>query len=268
MSTSDPSSSAYTTPPNSHGNQPYSPVDPRSGTPTNFSPSSPRSSFMFPNFPLATRQLRPPKSPMYVPAVLRPTERPHRASPLTPPRSVHGSSDSLDGGEGGRPISRRSTNDSGLKDDRGAACEDTILEDLGKVQGLPTREHWKLDMYAVICDAPTCQKTFSLFERRHHCRHCGHVFCNTDSHYAIPLDHNAEFHPDGTMSRACKHCWDRYCAWNSSRLSSAGVITEESTSTPSTPIEGGARRGLGGDRSDGQRGIANSVPREWNWSTF
>ena len=255
MANSDPSSSQY------------SPVDPRSGTPTNLSHSFPRSSFVFPNFPLTTRQLRPPKSPMYVPAVLRPTERPHRPSPLTPPRSVHGSTDSLDG-QGRRPISRRSTNDSTLGGELGRVSEDTLNQELGKVQGLPTREHWKLDSYAVICDAPTCQKTFSLFERRHHCRHCGHVFCNTDSHYAIPLDHNAEFHPDGAMSRACKHCWDRYCAWNSARLSSAGIITEES-STPSTPIEGGGRSGLGGDHSDGQRGsVSTSAPRDWNWSTF
>lgn len=262
MSTSDPSSSAYSTPPNSHGNQPFSPVDSTTGTPANQSPASPRSSSIFPHFPVATRQLRPPKSPMYIPAVLRPTERPHRPAPLTPPRSVHGSSDSLDHGARGDRISRRSTMDSQSSDSLGP-----VTAELGRVEGLPTRTHWKLDANAAVCDAPTCHKFFSLFERRHHCRHCGHVFCNTDSHYAIPLDHRAEFHPDGAWSRACKHCWDRYCAWNTARLSNAGSIASASTTTPSTPIDGGSSGH--GKQSDGHRGsIANSLPRDWNWSTF
>ncbi|KAK4937090.1 Zn finger protein, partial [Elasticomyces elasticus] len=59
------------------------------------SPRSPRSNdssgYVQPN---PARQLRPLKSPLYVPAVLRPTEHfPTMQSPATPPRSTKGSLD-------------------------------------------------------------------------------------------------------------------------------------------------------------------------------
>lgn len=259
MATSFPASSAYATPPNSQGNRPFSPVESGVGTPSNLSPASPHSSSMVSNFPLLTRQLRPPKSPMYIPAALRPTERPHRPSPLTPPRSVNNSTDSLSRNEVEGPLSRRSTGDS-LPIDGASPVEDN----LSAVQGLPTRSHWKPDYNALICDAPTCTKTFSLFERRHHCRHCGHVFCASHSPYTIPLDHRAEFHPDGTCSRACKHCWDRYCAWNSRRMTASA----ENDSPGECGESGRNIEGRGRER-DGQRGgLAGSMPRDWSWSTF
>lgn len=245
-------SSPYTTPPNSQGDQHF-PSNPETTSSSNVSPMSPRSRFTFSNLPLATRQLRPPKSPLYIPAVLRPTERPHRPSLLTPPHSINNSTDSLHRNDGREHLIRRSTGD---------AWGETTLrshQSLGPVEGLPTRSHWKPDSNAVLCDAPTCQKAFSIFERRHHCRHCGHVFCAAHSPYTIPLDHRAEFHPDGTCSRACKHCWDRYCSWNSKRLSSAD---EEVETRSGRNIEGRAI-----DR-DGQRSLAGSMPRDWNWSTF
>ncbi len=224
------------------------------------SPSSPRNPSIFSNLPLATRQLRPPKSPMYIPAALRPTEKPTRSTPLTPPRSVHDSTESLVGLEAGRPVSRRSTADSKQK----AVSRELIENDLPEVAGLPTREHWRPDADALICDAPICQKAFSLFERRHHCRHCGFVFCNTHSAYSISLDQNAEFHPNGAQSRACKHCWDRYREWKAARVSRNNSIRSESTTTPDTPI--GV---VPGSSAGGQRGVmASSAPKDWSWSTF
>lgn len=263
MATNFPAQPAYTTPPNSQGNQQFSHAKTTADTPIDLSPSSPRSSFMFPNFPHATRQLRPLKSPMYVPAVLRPTERPHRPSPPTPPRSANNSTDSLDRSSGLRQPSRRSTRES-------ASFEAPVTTDddisLGPIEGLPTRAHWKPDSHALICDAPTCQKTFSLFERRHHCRHCGHVFCAAHSQYTIPLDHRAEFHPEGSCSRACKHCWDRYCAWNSRRLSSSGEAGNEGEIAGVS--EGRNIEGRGREREGPKGGLAGSMPRDWNWSTF
>jgi hypothetical protein len=123
--------------------QQTSPVTSAAPTPNNASPTSPRTTA--PAFlPAHTRQLRPPKSPLYVPAVLRPTDPPKRApraSPLTPPSSNHSSFDSSDDG---RTPSRRSTVDSG-KLGLGAISEiECSTEGLEKVTGLPTREHWKV----------------------------------------------------------------------------------------------------------------------------
>ena len=260
MTTRYPASSAYTTPPNSQGDQPFPTVNHMSnGTPSNFSPSSPPLS-MFPNFPLSTHQLRPPKSPLYIPAVLRPTERPRRPSPLTPPRSVNNSTDSLMRSEGGRPPTQRAS----LSDDelqRVTSIGDTCLS---PVEGPPQRTHWKPDYNALMCDAPTCQKYFSLFERRHHCRHCGFVFCGAHSPYTVPLDHRAEFHPDGMASRACKICWNQYEEWIADRL-----ITMKDNESIAESV--GSGKDIQGRRKEveGRVGsLAASVPKDWNWSTF
>lgn len=122
-------------------------------TTTNSSPTSPRlSSATLNQLPLQSRQLRPPKAPLYVPAALRPTERPQRHSPPTPPRSVHGSLDSLSNSDSEvhEPISRRSTMDSTTSSNGiiSKLAEDEWMknEDLGSVTGLPTRDHWKVSI--------------------------------------------------------------------------------------------------------------------------
>ena len=80
-------------------------------------------------------QLRPPKSPLYVPAALRPTERPIKQSPMTPPKSLHGSLDSLE--------------ETGFDDTvgvDGAPPFDMVFpeEELGDVTGPPNKDHWKV----------------------------------------------------------------------------------------------------------------------------
>jgi hypothetical protein len=123
--------------------QQISPINSATATPNNASPTSPRAGPPA-HLPVHTRQLRPPKSPLYVPAVLRPTDPPRRVtrqSPLTPPHSSNNSFDDL---ENARTLSRRSTEDSG-KFGLGAITEaEWSTEGLGKVTALPTREHWKV----------------------------------------------------------------------------------------------------------------------------
>src|SRR3954454_15908334 len=75
--------------------QQTSPINSATATPSNTSPTSPRAGVP-PHLSAHTRQLRPPKSPLYVPAVLRPTDPPKRTarqSPLTPPHSKSNSFD-------------------------------------------------------------------------------------------------------------------------------------------------------------------------------
>ncbi|KKK17123.1 FYVE domain protein, partial [Aspergillus ochraceoroseus] len=118
-----------------------SPMNSATTTPANNSPTSPRLQYL----PLQTRQLRPPKAPLYVPAALRPTERPQKPSPPTPPRSIHGSFDSLNDGETSDTVSRRSTLESVASGGISKLAEDEWMknEHLGEVTGLPTRDHWK-----------------------------------------------------------------------------------------------------------------------------
>ncbi|KAF7366860.1 Isoform b [Mycena sanguinolenta] len=85
---------------------------------------------------------------------------------------------------------------------------------------------WKPDSAALNCDNFYCSTSFSLFERRHHCRKCGGVFCGPCSTRstslldasALPFLHPprgtplAAFEsPDSPIvtARVCDDCYDR-----------------------------------------------------------
>jgi len=247
--------------------QQTSPINSATATPT-----SPRTSLP-PHLPTHTRQLRPPKSPLYVPAVLRPTDPPRRvqkSSPLTPPSSTHNSFEDLD--NAGK-LSRRSTGDSG-KFGLGAITEaEWSAEGLGQVTALPTRDHWKHDSESDVCDEVSCSRHFTYFTRRHHCRRCGNIFCDLHSLWFIPLDQDANYHPKGTKSRSCEHCFFDYRAWHIARSSRSNSESSEPT-TPTTPTVScaGKRSSIGsvfGQKNQGTpESLGASVPRDWNWSTF
>jgi hypothetical protein len=119
-----------------YNSQQPSPADSAPPTPHNISPTSPRmDTYLKYQLPNHVRQLRPPKSPLYVPAALRPTERPVRQSPMTPPKSERGSLDSLE--------------EAGFEDRAGAdgaSPLDLVFpeEELGEATGPPHKAHWKV----------------------------------------------------------------------------------------------------------------------------
>jgi FYVE zinc finger len=126
------------------------------------------------------------------------------------------------------------------------------------------------DSESSVCDHPTCKKYFSYFTRRHHCRKCGNIFCDTHSSYQIPLDQEANYNPRGISCRACAHCYSQFKEWrsrtnsqSSSLVSSDGNVADGIMSpiiaSPTTAV------GVGLPRTPD---VAHSVPRDWNWSTF
>lgn len=280
MSTAFRPEQAYVTPPNSHPDQDkplqqtpgpttqishFSPTATASQSPMNASPSSPNNESIFPHLPLKGKNL---KSPLYIPAVLRPTERPYRSTPLTPPRSMQGSTDSLDNRAEPRPTSRHSMSSFRKRSQHlRQVSEDTAvpIDDLQPVNGPPTHDHWKPDPDAVICDAPICRKTFNLFERRHHCRHCGLIFCNTHSAYSIPLDQNADFHPKGLQSRACGSCWGQYATWRDERISRQNSFEHGEMQPVEVPMARGKRED---EEQERPKMMANSIPDAFQFSTF
>ncbi|KAI9808097.1 MAG: hypothetical protein M1825_004554 [Sarcosagium campestre] len=278
MTTNVQSRESYTSAPTSqvhlYGGQQLSPVNSAQATPIDASPKEARSS-EYPIFVNQTRQIRPPKCPLYRPAVLRPTERSLKQSPPTPPHSSSNSIDSLKDNSSPQTISRRSTSDSSIKMGRGLVYESDWMgyDSLGKVTGPPTRDHWKPDSRAFDCDAAMCSRSFNLFERRHHCRRCGNVFCASHTPFLIPLDHHARFHPDGLHSRACDHCWTDYKEWETARCNRSNSMgLGDELPTPTVTIAGsvtGSLAGLGREHGDQKVGsVAGSVPRDWTWSTF
>lgn len=43
----------------------------------------------------------------------------------------------------------------------------------------PTHAHWKQNSESSKCDYPSCGAKFTFFKRKHHCRHCGGIFCSS-----------------------------------------------------------------------------------------
>ena len=118
-----------------YSSQPVSPASSNPTTPQGSSPTSPRSST---HLSTHTRQLRPPKSPLYVPAVLRPSQPPRRKTgtgTLTPPST----NDGLDA-----PALLRSDSDNGKWGLGRLMDSEWRGKPLGRVTDLPSRDHWKV----------------------------------------------------------------------------------------------------------------------------
>jgi len=119
------------------------------------------------------------------------------------------------------------------------AASDGLSEDLGDVTGPPTTAHWKPDVSASQC--AVCSQTFTWYFRRHHCRSCGDVVCDTHISKRVPLDQNARYHPNGLDSKACDPChraWQMVKKFRHSRTSSIAESQSSSqgTAVPALPI--------------------------------
>ncbi|CAK3802112.1 FYVE-type zinc finger-containing [Lecanosticta acicola] len=211
--------------------------------PSNISPT---------NYHASVRQLRQPRQPLYIPAALRPTDKPARPTdipnrpraPDTPPASQDSSFDSfrMDSAApidfaAGNMMSGQVENDAeslrrGLSR---AASESYAEEEPGDVTGTPTTAHWKPDESSNVCFI--CNETFTWFFRRHHCRRCGNLVCDNHLKFSVPLDQNARYHPKGFASKACKPCFD---GWKVVRKlqqhSRANSIAESSNSSQGTAM--------------------------------
>ncbi|KAF2104594.1 FYVE-domain-containing protein [Rhizodiscina lignyota] len=238
---------------------------------SSISPPSPSAQYM-PGPVGSNPQLRQAKAPLYIPAVLRPTQNPIRNSP---PKD--GSRPSFESHDGVRaPAERLGTSGSFESGISRVITEEWSDDALGKVTGPPTRDHWKPDPSSPKCTSPSCATSFSLIARRHHCRRCGNIFCHSHSSGAVPLDQHARFHPDGTVQRACDACYADYEQWllmRSSRSNSAASSQDTETSSPrmaGVPVGIKIHAGQGAQGGWGQKigSLAQSVPRDWSWSTF
>ncbi|KAJ6256077.1 hypothetical protein Dda_9169 [Drechslerella dactyloides] len=252
-------------------------------TPPQTSPTTPN-----PYLPLAPRQLHPPKCAMYRPAALRTTERATlvsngksescdmpapvvKAAPVNPPKPV-------------QPVATT------------VIVMEPTVGSTDEVTGPPSKANWKVrissfcfsntelreiiananlllqqpDAEATVCDSPICSKSFSLFDRRHHCRRCGNIFCAQHTSQYLKLDQNCRYNANGYDSRVCIGCFDEYkrlCA--KSRSSSSSSSSTESATAPQPAKQMMTARYTNDGTLRGRlNSYVGSYRDNWSWSTF
>lgn len=202
-----------------------------------------RSSSSFPHpakdEPNHLQQIKHFRSPMYVPAVLRRTQGPE--APGSPESSASADlrvSDAL------------------------ALTHDYIA------RAPPTRRHWLKDDAVTECGMPNCRRHFTFFDRRHHCRKCGGIFCKDHTLHFLYINHLAQFTTGGrgTLSRVCDRCIDEYNDFIRQEFGPP-ARTAHSTEARETSL---LRDVLAGRpvRDTRQDLVVGSVPANWSWSSF
>ena len=247
------------------------------------------------------KQINNPKKAMYVPAVLRnvkdtnltagdlqpiperntsgpqpratePTAQEYLAmyttTPAMPPNGLHSERDSARGSVHSNASSIYSAYKQRFQELLGGGPRS------GNGLKQPTRVHWVPDAERTNCHK--CHTRFTILERKHHCRHCGEIFCALDLPDMVYLNGEAHFcqlrqFGGGVLVKVCHSCAlasDEYMQeikkQKLQRLQQQQQDpgNDEGTATP--------RRGKGMSRGPGKRreSVAGSVPADWNWSSF
>ncbi|CBX94191.1 hypothetical protein IAQ61_005342 [Plenodomus lingam] len=238
----------------------YSPTSTTMNTPTNVSPTSPRNT----QLPLARHQgIYQPRTAIGIPAALRKTEKPGSKSP---PKVDSGMSSPSSGWNvnGGFSTGAQDGHATPIgNEDMQSLYNDTPMS---PVAGPITRNHWQADGSTSVCSASSCQEPFGFFQRRHHCRKCGGIYCWQHSANQVRLDELARFHPEGAWHRACDRCHSSFREWQHLRSSRTNSESSGSSGAPVQSIETPAPA----KRPENQRvgSLAQSLQGAWNWSTF
>lgn len=103
---------------------------------------------------------------------------------------------------------------------------------------------WKPDSSAPVCDS--CDVTFTVYRRRHHCRCCGGVFCNSCSNTYVSIPALHEMKPQ----RVCRAC--------ATALSGATDASATAGSAATDPVSGGSFPSIAEEEEEGGDGIVSS----------
>ncbi|KAH7406893.1 hypothetical protein DE146DRAFT_778472 [Phaeosphaeria sp. MPI-PUGE-AT-0046c] len=128
-----------------------------------------------------------------------------------------------------------------------------------------TNDPIQADGSTAVCSASSCQEPFGFFQRRHHCRKCGGIFCWQHSSRQVRLDELARFHPDGELHRACDRCHGSFREWEHLRSSRSN---SESSNDSAAAIQIEAPAPAKRPENPRVGSIVGSIQGAWNWSTF
>lgn len=239
---------------------------------SNLQQAPPPQSIPLPHFPTSKlhkqlQQIKGLRSPMYVPAVLRKTK--NGISPVNSPDSVRSGSyiennlNSLSQPfDNAQSTSRSLVNsfESSKSVESQALAAPHHYEDL--LRAPPTKRHWVKDETVSKCGVLSCLKTFNFFERRHHCRKCGGIYCAEHTSHYLYINHIAQFTTGGrgTLSKVCDLCINDYNKFITQEFG-VGVKSDGDTMVNTygfTPIGRSERSDL----------VVGTVPANWSWSSF
>ncbi|WPK23464.1 hypothetical protein PUMCH_000705 [Australozyma saopauloensis] len=158
------------------------------------------------------------------------------------------------------------------------------------VNAPPTRHHWLKDESVAECGILSCKKKFNFFERRHHCRKCGGIFCKEHTLHYLYINHLAQFTTGGrgTLSRVCARCIAEYREFakreygthdGQERLGDPRQnASAQNLSNSSSQNEPGAYRATALEHrqdsfvtspdENSKDTVVGSVPANWSWSSF
>ncbi|CCC66731.1 hypothetical protein NCAS_0A01730 [Naumovozyma castellii] len=250
------------------------------------------------------KQINNPKKPLYIPAVLRNVSETNITNEdiqvvMRNINESHGSiphqgvlSNAMDNLLLSSQSSVRSTTSSLVESYKSKIVSlFSHSNDSSKTE--PTHEHWVPDSERTSCRK--CQKQFTFIERKHHCRHCGEIYCALHLRHWLYLDKDANFiinknvmtdpmEDDGILCKVCDFCLEKYETLSnpnggskSNADTEARMETAKTTERSSTPIPqkkgGEGDNSENGDTENGKKrlrgsSIVGSVPADWNWSSF
>ena len=197
------------------------------------------------------KTINDPKRPMYVPAVLRQSN-----TNLKPEDVKHINEQN----------SRKSKNV--ISDAAHSLKSQTSHWKLGfdNNNKLPTRAHWRRDVTRNSC--AYCDVQFTFFERRHHCRRCGDIFCAQHTSHLLKLGPDAQFTlgGSGVLCKVCDRCTKDYEDFYKSKFGDNSLARKSSV----IGVDDNTRQNGNTDSVNGgaNGAIVGSVPADWSWSSF
>lgn len=156
------------------------------------------------------------------------------------------------------------------------------------LKSAPTRKHWLKDETVLECGIPLCGKQFNFFERRHHCRKCGGIYCKEHTSHYLYINHLAQFTTGGrgTLSKVCDLCIAEYndfiqhefgvnIAHSTSQKCIQQPKTVEAANSLQTPpketsIDKTGMTFIKDSKNSPNRSeqLVGSIPANWSWSSF
>jgi len=91
-----------------------------------------------------------------------------------------------------------------------------------------SRDFWMPDQSCRVCY--DCDAQFTILNRRHHCRHCGRVFCARCTANSVPRSPGDAAREDGERIRVCNYCYKR---WLEEEAAARGDAAAEQPTSPS-----------------------------------